>query len=383
LSPLRVLVCPQEFKGSLTATEAAEAIVSGVRDAISASEVRALPMGDGGPGTVDACLIAGGGTRVVTTVEGPLGDPVQARYALFEDGDPQPLAIIESAAACGLVLVPPEQRDPVHASTFGVGELVAHAASRGARRIVIGVGGSGSNDGGAGAAQALGLHLLDSGGTELPRGGLALERLARIDQGSALTALAGVELRVAVDVTHSLLGAAGATAIYGPQKGVRDWEAPALDRALSRWARRIEQDLDVSRATEAGAGAGGGLPVGLLAAARAVGGTASIESGAALVAEAVGLREAIEVADLVVTGEGSLDRQTSYGKTVAYVAELAAELGRPCLAVAGRVDGLPMGVADAEASTPPGVAPEGAMALGASLLRDAAVRLVRRWVERV
>ena len=380
--PLRVLVCPQEFKGSLTATEAAEAIASGIRDVVAASEVRALPLGDGGPGTVDACLAAGNGTRVVATVAGPLGDPVQATYALFEDGGPQPLAVIESAAACGLVLVPSEQRDPGRASTFGVGELIAHAASRGSRRIVIGVGGSGSNDGGAGAAEALGLHLLDAGGTELARGGVALERLARIDQRSASTALAGVELRVAVDVTNSLLGAAGATAIYGPQKGVRDWEAPALDRALARWARRIEQDLDLSLATEAGAGAGGGLPVGLLAAAQAAGANAVIESGAALVADAVGLREAIEAADLVVTGEGSLDEQTGYGKTVAYVAELAAELGRPCLAVAGHVEGLPAGVADAEPSTPPGAATEEAMAMGAPLLRDAAMRLLRRWMER-
>jgi glycerate 2-kinase len=382
LSPLRVLVCPQEFKGSLTATDAAEALASGIRTALHDVQLQTLPLADGGPGTVDACLAAGNGTRVVATVAGPLGDPVQATYALFEDGGPQPLAVIESAAACGLVLVPSGQRDPGRASTFGVGELIAHAASRGARRIVIGVGGSGSNDGGAGAAQALGLYLRDAGGTELPRGGVALERLARIDQRSASTALAGVELRVAVDVTNSLLGAAGATAIYGPQKGVRDWEAPALDRALARWARRIEQDLHMSLATQTGAGAGGGLPVGLLAAARAAGANAAVESGAALVADAVGLREAIQAADLVVTGEGSLDEQTGYGKTVAYVAELAVELGRPCLAVAGHVGGRPAGVADAEASMPLGVTTEQAMALGAPPLRDAAERLVRRWAER-
>jgi glycerate kinase len=382
LSPLRVLVCPQEFKGSLTATDAADAIASGVRDAVSASKMRVLPLGDGGPGTVDACLIAGGGTRVVTTIAGPLGEPIEAAYALFKESESASLAVIESAAACGLLLVAQEHQDPVHASTFGVGELIAHAASRGSRRIVVGVGGSGSNDGGAGAAQALGLHLLDADGTELPQDSLALERLARIDQGPASTALDGVELRIAVDVTNPLLGAAGATAIYGPQKGVRDWEAPALDRALARWARQIEEELDLSLATEAGAGAGGGLPVGLLAAAQAAGAHATIESGAALVAEAVGLREAIEAADLVITGEGSLDEQTGYGKTVAYVAQLAAELRRPCLAVAGHVDGLPAGVADAEASTPPGVATEQAMALGAPPLRDAAARLLRRWIER-
>jgi glycerate kinase len=377
-----VLVCPQEFKGSLTALEVAEAIASGVRAALDDVAVQVQPLGDGGPGTVDACLAAGSGTRVVVEVMGPLGNRVAASYALFEERGSTRVAVIESAAACGLVLVEREWRNPAQASTFGVGELVTDAARRGAKRIVIGVGGSGTNDGGAGAAQALGLRLLDAGGAELPRGGLALERLTRIDGGAVSTALENVELRVAVDVTNLLLGSEGAMAIYGPQKGVRDWEAPALDRALARWARRIEEDLSVSLAAEAGAGAGGGLPTGLLAVAHAAGANASIESGAALVAAAVGLRAAVEMADLVITGEGSLDAQTVYGKTVAYVAGLAAELERPCLVVAGQVDGLPEGVADAEASTPPRMAIDEAMALGAVPVRDAVERLVRRWVER-
>ena len=382
LSQLRVLVCPQEFKGSLTAAQAAEAIASGVRAAFTASEVRTLPLGDGGPGTVDACLIGGSGTRVVVMVEGPLGDPVEAAYALFEEGTPQSLAVIESAAACGLMLLPPEQRDPGRASTFGVGELIANAMRRGAQRIVVGVGGSGSNDGGAGAAHALGLRLLDAGGAELPRGGVALERLAAIESAAVTQSLAGVELRIAVDVTNPLLGNAGSTAIYGPQKGVRDWEAPAFDRALARWARQIETDLGISLPIEDGAGAGGGLPVGLLAVAHAAEATAVIESGAALVAEAVELRAAIEAADLVITGEGALDAQTGYGKTVAYVSALAAELGRPCLAVAGQVAGLPTGLMDIEISTPPRVEVETAMALGAGPVQDAAERLARRWVDR-
>ena len=382
MSPLRVLICPQEFKGSLTASEAAEAIASGARAALADVHIRTLPLADGGPGTVDACLAAGIGMRVLARVTGPLGESVEAAYALFHVGGSAPLAVIESAAACGLVLVASKHRDPVRASTFGVGELVAHAASRGARRIEVGVGGSGSNDGGAGAAQALGVRLLDAGGTELSRGGIELERLTRIDAASASPVLNGVELRVAVDVTNPLLGELGATAIYGPQKGVRDWEAPALDRALARWARRIEEDLGLSLATEEGAGAGGGLPVGLLAAAQAAGANAGIESGAALVAEAVGLHAAIRTADLVITGEGSLDAQTGYGKTVAYVAGLAAELGRPCLAVAGQVHGLPEGVAHAEASTPPGLSVEDAMVLGAAPVRHASERLLRWWVER-
>lgn len=382
MPPLRVLVCPQEFKGSLTASQAADAIASGVRAAIDASELHLLPLADGGPGTVDACLTTGTGTRVVHSVAGPLGDPVDAAYALFEDPDAGTLAVIESAAACGLVLVSPEQRDPGRASTFGVGQLILDAARRAATRIVVGVGGSGSNDGGAGAAQALGLRLLDASGVELPPGGLALERLASIDSTTTLPSLEGVELRIAVDVTNPLLGSTGATAVYGPQKGVRDWEAPAFDRALARWAGRIEQDFAVPLADRPGAGAGGGLPVGLLAAAHAARTPAAIESGAALVAEAVGLAGAIEAADLVITGEGSLDAQTGYGKAVAHVAALAAERGRPCLAVAGLIAGTPAGLADTEASTPAGVSPEAAMALGAPPLRDAAARLVRRWLER-
>ncbi len=375
-----MLVCPQEFKGSLTASQAAEAIASGVRSELDASDVRLLPLADGGPGTVDACLTARDGTTITTSVDGPLGEPVETTYALFEERG-VPLAVIESAAACGLVLLPPDQRNPGRASTFGVGQLILDAARRGARQIVVGVGGSGSNDGGAGAARALGLQLLDASGSELPPGGLALERLASVRAASAPD-LANVELRIAVDVTNPLLGETGATAIYGPQKGVRDWEAPAFERALSRWAQRLELDLGHALATEVGAGAGGGLPVGLLAAARGSGLTANIESGATLVAETVGLASAIDEVDLVVTGEGSLDPQTGYGKAVAHVAALAAERGRPCLAVAGSVSGVPAGLVDTEASMPEGVTSEEAMALGAAPISDAAARLTRRWLER-
>lgn len=378
---LRVLVCPQEFKGSLTAAAAAQAIAEGVAAAVADADVRQLPLADGGPGTVDACLGAGG-DRIEVTVTGPLGELVRASYALFTSGASEREAVIESASACGLVLVAPDRRDPSRATTYGVGELLLDALARGAGRIVVGVGGSGTNEGGAGAAQALGLRLLDAGGAELGGGVLALARLARIEATGVTPALAGIELRVAVDVTNPLLGGEGATAVYGPQKGVRDWELAAFDRALGRWAERIARDLGIETAGLVGAGAGGGLTVGLLAAAHAGGAAASIESGAALVAEAVGLRGAIEEADLVVTGEGSLDAQTGYGKTVAYVAALAAELGRPCLAVAGRVEGMPPEVADAEASMPPGVSVEKAMALGAPPIAAAARRLMERWIER-
>jgi glycerate kinase len=380
MSP-RVLVCPQEFKGSLTAVEAAGALAEGVRAALGGEvAIRELPLGDGGPGTVDACIEATGAERVVAEVVGPLGGLQRADYALLNGPDGMS-AVIESAAACGLVLVKPDDRRPALASTFGVGQLVADALARGARRIVLGVGGSGTNDGGAGAAQALGLRLLDLADCAIPPGVLGLARLASIQRGDVAPGLEELELRVAVDVTNPLLGSEGATAIYGPQKGVQDWQLPAFDAALAGWAVAIERDLGLSLADLPGAGAGGGLPVGLLAAVRAAGGRAGIESGAALVADLVDLRGAIAEADLVVTGEGSVDAQTAYGKTVGYVASLAAELGRPCLAIGGLVEGRPEGVLDTEASAPDGVSVEEAMALGAEPVRAAAERVTRRWAE--
>lgn len=377
----RVLVCPQEFKGSLTAVEAARAIGEGARDALGGdAAVRELPLGDGGPGTVDACLAATDAERVAVEARAHLGGSRMATYALSRDSEGVS-AVIEAAAACGLVLVEPADRQPSLASTFGVGQLIADAVARGARRIVVGVGGTGTNDGGAGAAGALGLRLLDRSGLPIPSGVLGLTRLASIERGVGPVALGEIELRVAVDVTNPLLGAEGATAIYGPQKGVEDWQLPAFDASLARWAVALRRDLGLDLADIAGAGAGGGLPVGLLAAVRAAGGSAAIESGAALVADLVGLREAIAAADLVVTGEGSIDAQTSYGKTVGYVAELAQDLGRPCVAVGGLVSGRPAGVLDTEVSAPSGVGAAEAMALGAEPVRAAAERVVRRWLD--
>ncbi len=374
----RVVVCPQEFKGSLRASAAAEAIAAGVRDVRPGADVRIVPLADGGPGTVDACLSGTPGRRIVTTVSGPLGAPVGAAYALLptESGW---LALIEAAAACGLTLVPAPERDPGRGSSAGVGQLIADAIGRGVREIVVGVGGTGTCDGGAGAAQVLGIELFDLAGLAVGDGVLELARLARIEHGRTPLLLTGVELRLAVDVTNGLVGEEGAIAIYGPQKGVRGWEAPAFDQALALWADRISADLGIDLAELPGAGAGGGLPVGLMAAGAAAHARVSIESGAAVVAAAVGLEPAIAEADLVVTGEGSLDLQTGYGKTVAHVAELSARHNTPCVAVAGQVDLVPPGVLDAEQSGPAGYSIDEAMALGAPLLRAAAARLTARW----
>ncbi len=258
---LRILVCPQEFKGSLTAPEAARAIAEGVRRAAPAAAVVEAPMADGGPGTVALVHAAAGGELVAAAEgepgqgswRGPLGDPVDAidaAYALLPDGT----AIIEAAATAGLVLVPEAERDPARASTHGVGEQIRDALRRGARRIVVGVGSTGTNDGGAGAAQALGYRLLDVAGESLAPGGLELGRLARIDASDAEPLLDGVELRVAVDVTNRLLGPEGATAVYGPQKGVTPELASRLEAALTRWAERCRADLGVEIADVDGGG---------------------------------------------------------------------------------------------------------------------------------
>ena len=382
----RVLVCPQEFKGSLTAAEAALAIAEGVRRALPGVEVVTLPMADGGPGTAAIVAAATGGRLVRGRVCGPLGAPVEAAYAWIERPDAPPLAVVEAAAAAGLALLPEAERDPARATTFGVGEQIRAAIQAGATRIIVGVGGTATNDGGAGAAQALGVRLLDLAGEALAPGGLQLARLARVEAAAdprldaALARVPsgvppGVEVRIAVDVRNTLLGPAGATAVYGAQKGVADWQAPALEYALGRWARTLARDLHLDVAGREGAGAGGGLPMGLLAAFP----HARIESGAALVADAIGLRAAMAAADLVVTGEGTIDAQTAYGKAVAHVAALAAEAGTPCLAVAGGVEGRPSGIVDAEPLAPTPAARADAMARAATLASDAAARLVARW----
>lgn len=377
---MRILVAPQEFKGSLTAAEAAAAIGRGLARAADAAgvtiDVDLLPFADGGPGTASVVSNALGGRVVSVRATAPLGAPVAAEYALIEGAPGEgPLAVIDCAAACGLVLIPEAQRDPLAASSAGAGTLILDAIARGARRIVFGVGGTATNDGGAGVAQTLGLRLLDAAGEVLPGGPAHLARLSRIERGEALPA---IELRIAVDVRNALLGPEGAVAIYGAQKGVRDWQAPAIEAALARWADRLHVDLGLDVASMPGAGAGGGLACGLIATVPG----ARIEPGAALVGEVVGLRARIEAADLVVTGEGTLDAQTAYGKAVAHVAATAAEAGRPCLAVAGKIEARPPSIVDAEAATPDRAAREATRHNPTPVVEAAAERLLLRWLAR-
>ena len=341
--PKRILICPQEFKGSLTASEVSSAIAAGVESVIPTAELIIQPLADGGPGTVDIVGETAGGRFVNRTVMGPFGASVEARYAIIKN-DTGNSAVIEQASVTALADVRIEDLDPTKATSYGVGQIILDAIEQGVNEIILGVGGTCTNDGGAGAAQALGVGLLDPAGVELPNHPLHLVRLERI-LSSSNKKLSQIRLRIAVDVLNPLLGPTGATSVFGPQKGMRDWQAPALEEALAIFANRISIDLNVDVAERDGTGAGGGLPCGLIAAIPET----TIESGAALVSDVVRLKAQLSAVDLVITGEGSLDSQTSYGKAVSHVLGLAKEANIPCVAIAGQVNEMPMLLDDAQA----------------------------------
>ncbi len=369
---MRILIAPQEFKGSLSAVEAADCFASAVRAARPDAEIDLAPIADGGPGTVQAIVRAARGRVSIARVSGPLGAPVDARWGRIDDGR---TAVIEMAAAAGLTLLRPNQLDPRRAATHGVGELIAHALDAQPERILIGVGGSATNDGGAGAATALGARMLDDGGSALPPGGAALARLARIDASGLDGRLASTRIEVLCDVQNPLLGPNGASAVYGPQKGADAQTIAELDRALANYAAMLERDLGVSVAGLPGAGAAGGLPAALAAFCGA-----RLVSGFDTVAAAIGLPERAARADLVLTGEGRLDTQSAWGKSVAGVALLAQAAGKPCAAICGLIEGggrLP-GLTDHEQAAPPGMTVEAAMQQAEALLRAAVERVLRR-----
>ena len=341
--PKRILICPQEFKGSLTASEVSSAIAAGVESVIPTAELIIQPLADGGPGTVDIVGETAGGRFINRTVMGPFGASVVARYAIIKN-DTGNSAVIEQASVTALADVRIEDLDPTKATSYGVGQIILDAIEQGVNEIILGVGGTCTNDGGAGAAQALGVGLLDPAGVELPNHPLHLVRLERI-LSSSNKKLSQIRLRIAVDVLNPLLGPTGATSVFGPQKGMRDWQAPALEEALAIFANQISIDLNVDVAERDGTGAGGGLPCGLIAAIPET----TIESGAALVSDVVRLKAQLSAVDLVITGEGSLDSQTSYGKAVSHVLGLAKEANIPCVAIAGQVNEMPMLLDDAQA----------------------------------
>ncbi len=324
---MKIVVAPNSFKGSLSAAQAASAIARGVREALPDAEVVEVPVADGGDGTVEALVSARKGTFRDVEVEGPLGDPVRAVYGLIDGGR---TGVVELASSSGLALIPVERLDPRKASTFGFGQLLEAARMQGVASIIAGIGGSSTNDGGAGMAQALGYRLLDSAGRYLPRGGAALAHLDRIDPSGFDPSWRSVSVMVASDVTNPLTGPQGASAVYGPQKGADPKAVRELDAALARLAEVIARDLGKQVADISGAGAAGGAGAGLVAFLGA-----RLVPGAPLVVDASGFDRALHGARLVITGEGRVDGQTAFGKAPGEVAKRARSAGIPTLLLAG------------------------------------------------
>ena len=320
---MKIVIAIDSFKGSLSSLEAGKAAAEGVRRVFPDAECVVRPLADGGEGTVDALVAGMGGEFRDAIVTGPVGRPVTARYGILPGG----VAVMEMAQASGITLVSGDERNPLITTTFGVGEMILDAAQYGARRFVVGIGGSATNDGGAGMLQALGFRLLDASGAELPRGGGALARLAKIERGPGVDRLAGCAFRIACDVTNPLCGPKGASAVFGPQKGATPEMVCALDAALARFAEVSGGEADFP-----GAGAAGGLGFGF----RTFLG-AELKSGVDLVLEETRLEDFVKAADVVVTGEGRLDAQTAMGKAPYGVARLAKQHGKKVMAFAGCV----------------------------------------------
>jgi len=322
------IVCaPDSFKECLSAAAVARAMALGVRDAMPKLNVIEIPMADGGEGTVEALLTTKHGEWAGATVTGPTGEPVVAEYGLIDHGR---TAVIEMAAASGLALVPEVKRNALTATTRGTGELIGDALDRGVHRILVGLGGSATTDGGAGMASALGARLLDKQGNDLPDGGEALSALHTIDVSNVHPGLKRCKVEAACDVRNPLTGPNGTAHIYGPQKGASPEMVQTLDTALDHYARCIEDQLGFAVSDIDGAGAAGGTAAGLLVFTNAV-----LRPGFDMVAGACGLESAIANAALVFTGEGNMDGQSAHGKTPVGVGQLAARYDVPCLAIVG------------------------------------------------
>ncbi|MBA3310334.1 MAG: glycerate kinase [Nocardioidaceae bacterium] len=327
---MHVLIAPDKFKGSLSASQVARHLSTGLAGAAPGVTVAEVPVADGGDGTLNAALSAGF-RRVAVTAEGPTGERVDTAYA-ERDG----VAVVELADVSGLSRLPGGQPAPLTASSFGTGQVLRAALDHGCRRVILGVGGSACTDGGAGIVQALGGRLVTAGGVDLPGGGAALADLDQVDLAGLHPALRSVELVVACDVDNPLLGEHGAAAVYGPQKGASAGDVLRLDAALTRWAQVLRAATGLDQARSPGAGAAGGVGFAALAVLGA-----TLRSGIELVLELVAFPEQLASASLVVTGEGSLDAQTLRGKAPAGVAAAARAAGVPTVAVAGRTLLLP------------------------------------------
>lgn len=323
---VRVLMAPDKFKGTLTAAEVASHLATGLRSVCPEVDVHVVPVADGGDGTL-AAAEAAGFARTPVTASGPTGMPHGSAFGMRGTE-----AVVELAEISGLAQLPEGRREPLSATSRGTGDLVAAALDAGARRIVVGIGGSACTDGGAGLLEALGARVTSAAGEPIPPGGAGLAQAARLDLEGLHPALADTELVVACDVDNPLTGPRGAAAVYGPQKGADPQDVEVLDQALTRWADLVAATTGEDHRHDPGAGAAGGVGFALIAVLGA-----RTRPGAELVFELTGLHEALAGADLVITGEGSLDQQTLHGKAPAAVAAAARDAGRPVVAVAGRV----------------------------------------------
>ncbi|MEH7885243.1 glycerate kinase [Bacillus sp. JJ1609] len=326
---MKIVIAPDSFKESLTALEAALAIEKGMKKVLPDADFIKVPMADGGEGTVQSLVDATGGKIISKTVTGPLGESVEAFFGISGD---EKTAVIEMAAASGLHLVPAEKRNPLITTTRGTGELIAAALDYGIDRIIIGIGGSATNDGGAGMAKALGIKLLDSEGNEIGDGGGALGNIAAIDMSNMDPRVASVSIEVACDVDNPLTGPKGASSIFGPQKGANPEMVRLLDGNLIHYAQMIRRDVGKDIEKIAGSGAAGGLGGGLMAFL-----SAELKRGVDIVLEATALEDQLKDADFVITGEGKIDGQTIFGKTPIGVAKTAKKHSIPVIAIAGNV----------------------------------------------
>ena len=371
---MKIVIAPQTFKGSISAMDAATAMESGVLEILPDAETVLVPVADGGDGTLETLVEGSGGEIRSVEVTGPIGERLVAEWGAMGDGT---TAVIEMARTSGLALVPTHRRDPLTATTYGFGEAILAALDSGFRRFIVGIGGSATNDAGAGMAQALGVNLIDDSGESLSPGGAALAGLRRIDLTDLDPRIADAEFLVACDVTNPLTGPEGASAIYGPQKGATPAMVETLDNALRRFAEIVRLDLGVDVESLAGSGAAGGLGGGLVA---FLGG--ELRTGVDIILDTVDLESELADADLVLTGEGALDYQTVYNKAPVGVATRAVRHGVPVVAIAGTLGDRyhlvhDHGI-DAATSIPSGpMGLEESSARAAELISDATAQAVR------
>jgi len=374
---MKIVIAPDSFKGSLSALEVARSIEKGIKNVNESIETVIVPMSDGGEGTVQALIDASGGEIINLTVHDPLFRKIQSFYGIMGD---RSTAVIEMAAASGLPLLKPEERNPLKTTTYGTGELIKDALDKGCQKFIIGLGGSATNDGGCGMAQALGITFIDSNGNKIDIVGGELSRISHIDLTGIDPRIKNAEFLVACDVDNPLCGEKGASAVYGPQKGASREVVITLDKALMHFSQIVKMQLHLDIKDKAGAGAAGGLGAGVMVFLNA-----QLRSGIEIITRMTNLPEKMNGADLVITGEGKIDFQTAFGKTPFGVAQIAKEKNIPVIALAG---GLGQKYKSLYAKGFDGIFSityrpmtlQEAIDNAAVLLEDAAENLIRFWI---